>query len=68
VDWGHSVYTDALDLALKAGAKTLGLFHLNQERTDQQMDDIVQDCRTRIADQGSSLACVGVTCNMEFEV
>ncbi len=68
VDWGHSAYTDALDLALKAGAKTLGLFHLNQERTDRQMDDIVQDCRTRIADQGSSLECVGVTCNMEFEV
>ena len=68
MDWGHSVYTDALDLALKAGAKKLGLFHLNQERTDRQMDDIVQDCRTRIADQRSNLECVGVTCNMEFEI
>ena len=68
VDWGHSVYTDALDLALKAGVKKLGLFHLNQERTDRQMDDIVQDCRTRIANQGSSLECVGVTCDMEFEI
>jgi len=68
VDWGHSVYTDALDLALKAGVKKLGLFHLNQERTDRQMDDIVQDCRTRIADRGSNLECVGVTCDMEFEL
>jgi ribonuclease BN (tRNA processing enzyme) len=68
VDWGHSQYTDALDLALKAGVKKLGLFHLNQERTDRQMDDIVQDCRQRIAEQGSSLECVGVTCDMEFEL
>jgi len=68
VDWGHSVYTDTLDLALKAGAKKLGLFHLNQERSDRQMDDIVQDCRTRIADQGSNLECVGVTCDMVFEI
>jgi len=68
VDWGHSVYTDALDLALKAGTKKFGLFHLNQERADQQMDDIVTDCRTRIADRGSNLECVGVTSDMEFEV
>ena len=50
------------------GAKKLGLFHLNQERTDRQMDDIVQDCRTRIADRGTSLECVGVTCDMEFNL
>jgi len=68
VDWGHSVYTDALDLALKAGAKKLGLFHLNQEHSDRQMDDIVKDCRARIADQGSNLECVGVTGDMEFEI
>ena len=68
VDWGHSVYTDALELAQKAGAKKLGLFHLNQERTDRQMDDIVNDCRTRIADKGFNLECVGVICDMEFEL
>ena len=62
------MYTDALDLALEAGAKKLGLFHLNQERTDRQMDDIVTDCRTRIADRGSNLECVGVTSDMEFVV
>jgi hypothetical protein len=32
------------------------------------MDDIVQDCKTRIADQVSNLECVGVTCDMEFEI
>lgn len=66
VDWGHSVYTDALDLALEADVRKLGLFHLNQERTDRQMDDIVQDCRNRIAAKGAGLECVGVGCDSEF--
>jgi len=40
--WGHSVFTHALDLALEAGVGQFGLFHLNQERTDRQMDEIVE--------------------------
>ena len=65
-DWGHSVYTDALELARQAAVKKLGLFHLNPERTDQQMDNIVKDCRKRIAARGSNLDCVGVAADMEF--
>ena len=68
IDWGHSVYTDALDLAQKAGVKKLGLFHLNQERTDRQMDKIVKDCRDRIAAKGFNLECVGMTRDMVFEL
>ena len=40
-EWGHSSYTDALELAFQAGVKRLGLFHLNQERSDDQIDRIV---------------------------
>ncbi|MGD8210215.1 MAG: MBL fold metallo-hydrolase [Desulfobacterales bacterium] len=68
IDWGHSVYTDVLDLAQKAGVKKLGLFHLNQERTDRQMDKIVKDCQDRIAAKGQNLECVGVTSDMVFEI
>ena len=68
IDWGHSVYTDALDLAQKAGVKKLGLFHLNQERTDRQMDNIVKDCSNRIAKKGLNLKCVGVAGDMEFQL
>jgi len=68
IDWGHSVYTDTLDLARKAAVKKLGLFHLNQERTDRQMDDIVQDCRNRIAEKDLDLECFGVASDMEFEL
>lgn len=68
LDWGHSVYTDTLDLALQAGVKRLGLFHLNQERTDREMDKIVDDCRNRIAANGSNLTCVGAAADMVFEL
>jgi len=68
IEWGHSVYTDALDIAQKAGVKKLGLFHLNQERTDRQMEKIVKDCRDRIAAKGLKLKCVGVTSDMVFEL
>lgn len=43
--WGHSIYTDALRLALDAGALRLGLFHHNQDRTDEEVDRIVEACR-----------------------
>jgi phosphoribosyl 1,2-cyclic phosphodiesterase len=68
IDWGHSVYTDALTLAQQAAVKKLGLFHLNQERTDTAMDIIVEDCRQRIAADGGNLACVGVASDMEFVI
>ncbi|MFP4446713.1 MAG: MBL fold metallo-hydrolase [Desulfosudaceae bacterium] len=68
IDWGHSVYTDVLSMAMDAGAKELGLFHLNQNRTDSQMDDILQDSRRIIAEHNSTMACVAVSCDMTFEV
>ena len=36
--WGHSVYTDALRLAMDAQVGQFGLFHHNQERTDDELD------------------------------
>jgi phosphoribosyl 1,2-cyclic phosphodiesterase len=67
-DWGHSDYTDTLDLAQKAAVKKLGLFHLNQERTDKEMDQIVKNCRRRVTANGSNLDCVGVAGDMVFEI
>ena len=68
VQWGHSAYTHALELAMDAGVKTLGLFHLNQDRTDRQIDEIVDKCRAIIAEKGSDLECVAVASNMEFRL
>lgn len=55
--WGHSVYTDALDLAIRAGVKSFGLFHLNQDRTDDQADEMLADCKRIIKEKGASLDC-----------
>ena len=68
IEWGHSTYTDVLKLAQAAGVKKLGLFHLNQERTDDQMDDMVAACGQYIDDQGLRFECVGVASDMTFEL
>ncbi len=68
IEWGHSVYTDALELALTAKVSQLGLFHLNQERTDSEMDLIVGDCQKRITAKGSNLKCIGAAADMVFEL
>lgn len=64
ISWGHSSIEDVLDLAVKANVKTLGLFHLNQDRTDDQMDKIVNNCRADLKKKNSILDCFAVPCNM----
>ncbi|MEE8540150.1 MAG: MBL fold metallo-hydrolase [Desulfobacterales bacterium] len=66
--WGHSTYPEALRLALEAGASRLGLFHLNQDRTDAEMDQIVADCRQRLRSNNPHLECFAVTSDMTFEL
>ena len=68
IDWGHSVYTDVLKLAAGAGVKKLGLFHLNQERTDEEMDDIVRGSRDIIAAAGDRFECLAVGSDMTFDL
>ncbi|MBN2140895.1 MAG: MBL fold metallo-hydrolase [Desulfovibrionaceae bacterium] len=43
--WGHSRFEDALDLARSAGVGGLGLFHHNQDRSDDQLDAMLGRCR-----------------------
>ena len=64
--WGHTVYRDALRLALDAGVKKLGLFHHNQERTDSELDAIVEDCRKAIQLGGHRLDCFALEQEMEI--
>ena len=66
--WGHSCYKDTLNLALEAGVKQLGLFHHNQERFDDAIDEIVADCRRIIKSSGSKMKCVAVGQSMKFKL
>jgi phosphoribosyl 1,2-cyclic phosphodiesterase len=62
--WGHSVYTDALRLALDAGVSRLGLFHHNQERTDPAIEAMVEECRRLTTDR--TLQCFAIHQDMEI--
>jgi phosphoribosyl 1,2-cyclic phosphodiesterase len=66
--WGHSVYEDALNLALDAKVKKIGLFHHNQERLDAEIDAIVDDCREIIGKSGKNMECSAVGQSTEFKL
>lgn len=63
--WGHSVYKDTLRLALDARVKKLGLFHHDQDRSDQSIDEILADCQKIIKERNVSLECFAVYQGME---
>jgi phosphoribosyl 1,2-cyclic phosphodiesterase len=66
--WGHSTYRDAVDFALEAGVKRLGLVHHDPDRTDDEIDQQVELCRTYIKGQSSSLECFACAEGMELAV
>lgn len=63
--WGHSVYTDALRLAREAGVGQFGLFHHNQDRSDEELDRMAGDCRS-IAEARTE--CFAVRAGMEIKL
>jgi phosphoribosyl 1,2-cyclic phosphodiesterase len=64
--WGHTEYREALQFAMDAGVKRFGLFHHNQERTDREVDEIVENCRRIIAKKKAPLECFAVSQGMEI--
>lgn len=64
--WGHSTIEQAVDLALDAGVGKLGLFHHNQDHLDDEIDDMVFQCRQIIRNRGSKLECFAVYQMMEL--
>jgi phosphoribosyl 1,2-cyclic phosphodiesterase len=66
--WGHSVYTDALRLAMEAKVKQFGLFHHNQERSDAELDQTVDDCRRIVARDNRQIQCFAVQAGMEINL
>jgi phosphoribosyl 1,2-cyclic phosphodiesterase len=53
--WGHGSCEQAVDLARAAGVRSLLLFHHHPERTDAQLDAIVQGLLRDARDTGSTL-------------
>ena len=66
--WGHSTYADALELAHETQAERLVLFHHNPDRTDDELDRRVEECRALAAQRGWVLDVVAAAEGMELEV
>ena len=55
--WGHSTFTDVVNLAVKAQVKQLALFHHDPSHTDEMMDRFVGECEEQIKREGHKLDC-----------
>lgn len=55
--WGHSVSSDTVALAVRAGVKRLALFHHDPGHSDADLDRMVDDCREKIRGEGLRLEC-----------
>jgi len=58
--WGHTTFNEATDLAIDAGVKALGLFHHDPDRSDDDLEKEVENCRARIRAAKSNVECFGV--------
>jgi phosphoribosyl 1,2-cyclic phosphodiesterase len=50
--WGHSTPDDAIEIALAASVKQLALFHHAPERTDEQLDGILEQSKKTVTGSG----------------
>jgi phosphoribosyl 1,2-cyclic phosphodiesterase len=66
--WGHSSYTSALRLAEESKVKRFGLFHHNQDRSDDEIDRMVDDCRSIARRNNPAMECFGVAQGMEITI
>lgn len=66
--WGHSKYTDAAQLAINSGVSRFGLFHINNRRTDDKMDELVESAQEIIRSSGSEIECFGVGSAFEINL
>lgn len=60
--WGHSLVSQACELAVAAEVSQLILFHHDPERTDDELDIIQREARAWLSTQQSS-----ITCTVAFE-
>lgn len=66
--WGHSHDREVVELALDAGVDRLILYHHNPERTDEELDRRVSECRAVVARRGGALEVVAAAEGMTFQI
>jgi len=53
--WGHSTFRQTLDLSIRAGVKQLFFFHHAPNRSDLELNRILDRLRNDVADRGAEL-------------
>jgi phosphoribosyl 1,2-cyclic phosphodiesterase len=66
--WGHSTYREAVELALEAQVQTLVLFHHKPERTDDELDQRLEECRSLVWERGATLNVVAAAEGMTLDI
>ncbi|MGM0608217.1 MAG: MBL fold metallo-hydrolase [Candidatus Muiribacteriota bacterium] len=67
--WGHSCFTQAVELALKAEVKKFGLFHHNHKRTDEGIDYILKESQKIInKNKKNKIDCIAVSQTTKIEI
>jgi phosphoribosyl 1,2-cyclic phosphodiesterase len=66
--WGHSTDEDAVVLALETGVSTLVLFHHSPERTDDELDRRVSECRSLAESRGAALRVIAAAEGLTLDV
>jgi phosphoribosyl 1,2-cyclic phosphodiesterase len=64
--WGHSTLGDAFRLAVESKVKTLGIFHHNQERSDEGIDAMLAVSKGLVRRDQEPIECVALCQGMEF--
>jgi phosphoribosyl 1,2-cyclic phosphodiesterase len=66
--WGHSTYDDAVELALTSGVETLVLFHHSPDRSDDELDACLAQCRAAASAGGRRLNVIAAAEGMELTI
>jgi len=66
--WGHNTYVDTVKMAVEADVKRLVLWHLNQDRTDDGLDQMQDKARALAESLGSNLHCDVARTGLTIEI
>ena len=66
--WGHSMYLDTVRLAVEARVDRLVMWHLNQDRADDKVDEMAESARRAADDAGSGVTCIMARTGLELKI
>lgn len=68
IGWGHSTFQSAVNLAIKANVKVLGFCHHDPNRTDKQLDIIVERYNDELKKRGKKLRVFAVKEKTKYNI